>query len=162
MMPHQPGQPDRKIRPELMHQPMFHRHFRADHDKVRSVLTDIRKRFSEDINDDTMGRLELVLAEVMNNVAEHGSERALRSEQPSIHLCIVRHDSGLSCAVTDDGVSLPADCLLPRSLPDHGEILPEGGFGWYLIQDLTQALCYYREERRNFLAFSIPFSTEAA
>ena len=71
----------------------------------------------------------------------------------------MRHSSGLACALTDDGISLPDDCLLPRSLPPMvADDLPEGGFGWFLIQDLTQALCYYREESRNYLAFSIPFA----
>ena len=35
-------------------------------------------------------------------------------------------------------------------------MLPEGGFGWYLIQDLTASLSYFREGRRNFLAFIVP------
>lgn len=187
------------------YQTMFHRVFRADPIVVRGVLADIRQRFRDDVCDDTLGRLELVLAEVMNNVAEHGpqprnpadripigtapktavakdadpaaatacggadntssdSTPALRRRPstPAIHLCIVRHTNGLACAVTDDGVSLPDHCLLPRTLPGaNDEGLPEGGFGWFLIQDLTQALCYYREERRNFLAFSVPFDADS-
>ncbi|MDO5611959.1 MAG: ATP-binding protein [Paracoccus sp. (in: a-proteobacteria)] len=145
-------------------QPMFHRVFLATPMAVRAVLNDMRSRFRDNVDDDALGRLELVLAEVMNNVTEHGTappDDAPARRAPSIHLCIVRHDNGLSCAVTDDGVSLPADCLRPRDLPgsdDNG--MPEGGFGWYLIQDLTQALCYYREERRNFLAFCVPFSVD--
>ena len=34
--------------------------------------------------------------------------------------------------------------------------MPEGGYGWYLIQDLTASLSYFREGRRNFLAFIVP------
>ena len=45
------------------------------------------------------------------------------------------------------------------ALPDPAG-LPEGGFGWFLIQDLTQALCYYRRESRNYLAFNIPFAAD--
>ena len=180
---------------ERTYQTMFHRVFRADPVVVRNVLADIRQRFRDDVCDDTLGRLELVLAEVMNNVAEHGpqprdpanrippgsaprqsippdggagdiisnsgSSLRRRPSTPAIHLCIVRHTNGLACAVTDDGVSLPDHCLLPRSLPaPNDEGLPVGGFGWFLIQDLTQALCYYREERRNFLAFSVPFDAD--
>lgn len=148
-------------------QPMFHRVLHADPARVRETLKDIRQRFRAEVNADTLGRLELVLAEVMNNVAEHAALPAAGQDagqapghRPSIHLSIVRHETGLACAVSDDGVSLPEDCVLPRGLPvmDLSD-LPEGGFGWYLIQDLTQALCYYREEQRNFLAFSVPFST---
>lgn len=143
-------------------QPMFHRVLHADPARVRDALTDIRHRFRSEVGEDTLGRLELVLAEVMNNVAEHAAipvEGRIAERPPLIHISIVRHDTGLACAISDDGVSLPEECVLPRGLPvmDLSD-LPEGGFGWYLIQDLTQALCYYREEQRNFLAFSVPFA----
>ena len=143
-------------------QPMFHRVLRARADIVRDTLMDVRRRFADDVSQDTLGRLELVLAEVMNNVTEHAAIPAGHIRPPSIHISIVRHDTGLACAITDDGVSLPAACILPRSLPViDPQDLPEGGFGWYLIQDLTQALCYYREGPRNFLAFSVPFTDGA-
>lgn len=147
-------------------QPMFHRVLRARPMVVRDTLADIRRRFANELDEDALGRLELVLAEVMNNVTEHGTAldpaqrgRPAAHGAPVIHLCIVRHKNGLSCALTDDGISLPEGCLLPRSLPD-GSIadMPEGGFGWFLIQDLTQELCYYREDTRNFLAFHLPVS----
>lgn len=151
-------------KPVVQGQPMFHRVFRAQSDAVRSVLIDVRRRFAGEVCDDTLGRLELVLAEVINNVTEHGTGRAIKppglpgGTAPLVHLCIVGHDSGLACAITDDGPSVPDECLLPRDLPQRGlGDLPEGGFGWFLIQDLTQALCYYREDRRNFLAFSVPY-----
>ncbi|MBU3029147.1 ATP-binding protein [Paracoccus marinaquae] len=143
-------------------QPMFHRVLPANPAAVRDTLADIRLRFRSEVSEDTLGRLELVLAEVMNNIAEHAARPSSAGEgAPSIHLSIVRHDGGLACAISDDGVSLPEDCILPRGLPAMDpEDLPEGGFGWYLIQDLTQALCYYREDQRNFLAFRVPFSAE--
>lgn len=154
------GQADPIGRQQLRTHPMFHRVFAARPMAVRAVLAEVRGRFRDQVGDETLGRLELVLAEVMNNVTEHGPKRA-EEGTPSIHLCIVSHEGGLACAVTDDGVSLPPECLMPRNLPNGGEDgLPEGGFGWYLIQDLTHALCYYREDRRNFLAFSIPYATE--
>ncbi|WP_378947991.1 ATP-binding protein [Paracoccus sp. R86501] len=144
-------------------QPMFHRVLNARPLTVRDTLADMRRRFSNDVGEDTLGRLELVLAELMNNVAEHapiaGQEQT--AHVPVIHLCVVRHRAGLACALTDDGMSLPDDCVLPRSLPAAiPEDLPEGGFGWFLIQDLTQALSYYRRESRNYLAFNIPFASE--
>lgn len=137
-------------------QPMFHKVLTADPDAVRTTLKALRARFHDDVSSDTLGRLELVLAEVMNNVTEHAVD-GQSSGDPKIHLCVVRHDAGLACAITDDGASLPDDCLLPRQLPQlDAADLPEGGFGWYLIQDLTQELRYYREGQRNFLGFNIP------
>lgn len=143
-------------------QPMFHRVLRARPMIVRDTLADIRRRFAAEIDADALGRLELVLAEVMNNVTEHGPDPDATEGQdqvPMIHLCIVRHEGGLSCAITDNGISLPTSCLLPRTAPEAID-MPEGGFGWFLIQDLTQELCYYREETRNFLAFRVPFGDD--
>lgn len=156
-MPHrerQNAEPDPRATPRV--QPMFHRVLRAEPDHVRQALTDLRMRFATAVDADAMGRLELVLAEVMNNVAEHATTGG---GSGSMHVCIVMQEAGLSCAITDDGGSLPADCLKPRSLPSVDPLdLPEGGFGWFLIQGLTQALCYYREGHRNCLAFTLPYS----
>ena len=156
MTPTERRDPDFRAMPDA--QPMFNRVLTASPDAVRDTLRDIRERFREEVAEDTLGRLELVLAEVMNNVAEHAPEAAA-GRLPVIHLCVVRHVAGLACALTDDGAVLPAECLAPRSLPRAVD-MPEGGFGWYLIQDLTRALCYYREDSRNHLAFNVPFGPE--
>lgn len=146
----------RQPRPHLRIQPMFHRVLNAGPEDVRQALADLRARFEDAVDADTMGRLELVLAEVMNNVAEHAC--APGATPGLMHLCVVMHDSGLSCAITDHGNQLPPDCLRPRGLPAMDPLdLPEGGFGWFLIQGLTHSLCYYREDHRNCLAFTVPW-----
>ncbi|MBC9246135.1 ATP-binding protein [Paracoccus sp. 11-3] len=162
MIPHDRQKAGLGGRPSLQMQKMFHRVMQADPMAVRQALIDIRARFGDDVSHDTIGRLELVLAEVMNNITEHTAPSrtdGLRRSASMIHLSIVRDSTGLACAVSDDGQSLPEDCLRPRTLPEaaHPD-MPEGGYGWFLIQDLTQALCYYREGSRNFLAFNIPFA----
>ena len=143
---------------------LFHRVLSADPLEVRRTLLDIRVRFREEVGEDTLGRTELILAEVMNNITEHaGSDQTIeeRLYAPLIHLSIASHVTGLACAISDDGQSLPNDCLQPRALQDVVyPDLPEGGFGWFLIHDLTQSLCYYREGSRNFLAFTVPFAAE--
>lgn len=150
--------------------PMMHRIFRADPLTVREALAFLRERFDGSAAEDVIARLELALAEVLNNICEHGSRHdALRlggrSHAPLIHLCVARHAGGIACAVTDDGQPLPEACLSPPVPPFHlisasgaADIpsLPEGGFGWFLIQDLTASLSYFREGRRNFLAFIVP------
>ncbi|MTH63213.1 ATP-binding protein [Paracoccus shanxieyensis] len=151
-------------------QPIFHRIFRADPVTVRDALVFMRERFDGSAGDEVISRLELALAEVLNNICEHGARSEAqrlggRVHSPLIHLCVVRHVGGIACAVTDDGKPLPPECLDPRTLPyidvtsdedDAIMLLPEGGFGWYLIQDLTASLSYFREGRRNFLAFIVP------
>lgn len=153
-------------------QPIFHRIFRADPMTVRDALVFLRERFDGSAGDEVIARLELALAEVLNNICEHGARADAerlggRIHSPLIHLCVVRHVGGIACAVTDDGRPLPPECLDSRTLPyigpmeqDDGAVLtlPEGGFGWYLIQDLTASLSYFREGRRNFLAFIVPVS----
>ena len=159
-----------RIPPATGRQPMFNRIFRADPMTVRDALLFLRERFQDSACEEVIGKLELALAEVLNNICEHGTRtEALRLDgrphAPLIHLCVVRHVGGIACAVTDDGRPLPLSCLDPRPLPnaefdprDAGAVLmlPEGGFGWFLIQDLTASLSYFREGRRNFLAFIVP------
>lgn len=181
----------RQISPQPARGPqtMFHRVFRADPGSVRLILTEIGRRFSSIVDTGTAGRLELVLAEVLNNIGEHGSSAGAHhplheiwlqgpdsrprplpgatvatARVPLVHLCLTRHTTGIACAVTDDGQQLPAECLIrrePGGYDGPAEALPEGGFGWLLIHDLTQALCYFREGNRNFLAFCIPWEDTA-
>lgn len=196
---------------------MYHRVFRAENFAVRAALLALRIRFNDQVDDESIGRLELALAEVLNNICEHGGValslaagdcdpkaahdqqtqtgasparpdqgkvppvaretrsfvRKMQAEKdhaPTIHLCVIRQNNGLACAITDDGIALPEWCLLPfgdptfstfRSRENDIDTLPEGGFGWYLIQDLTHAMCYYREDQRNFLAFTVPYSVRS-
>lgn len=151
-------------------QPMYHRIFRADPLTVRTALQFLRERFDGSAGNDVIGKLELALAEVLNNICEHGIRHEAvrlngRPHAPLIHLCVARHVGGIACAITDDGKPLPASCLEMRSLPwsdpaprDPAKLisLPERGFGWFLIQELSASLSYFREGRRNFLAFIIP------
>lgn len=166
-------------RKDFRRQPMFHRVFRADNSAIRSALVELKGRFRPYADDDVIGRLELALAEVLNNICEHGieimsistsadySDPSEMRDVPTVHLCVIRQDAGLICAVTDDGVPLPDSCLQAsdfqierRALPLDASLiaeLPEGGFGWSLIQGLTHSIRYIREDRRNVLAFTVPY-----
>ncbi|MFT4012072.1 MAG: ATP-binding protein [Paracoccus sp. (in: a-proteobacteria)] len=167
--------PRGKLRCPPSRQPMFHRIFRADPLTVRDALTFLRQRFAGTAGEEVIARVELALAEVLNNICEHGSRPSVARptdhlQSPLIHLCVIRHVGGIACAITDDGKPLPTECLDRRSLPyisaegddDAVLSLPEGGFGWYLIQDLTASLSYFREGRRNFLAFIVPIDSPEA
>lgn len=148
--PLKPPQGRKKQRRE----PLFHRWFQARPLAVRDALLRLRQRFQGQVCDDMLGRAELVLAEVMNNIAEHGG--ADPSRVPVIHLTVMRHDTGLVCAITDDGPALPGRITAQQPGLPAADTLPEGGFGWFLIHDLTQQLCYFRDGGRNVLAFTIP------
>lgn len=148
------GDTAKRERPEAQ---IFHHSFPADPLSVRTALRAAVARFMRQLTADEAGTLELILAEVLNNIVEHSyGEDAVGT----ITLSMVRDRRGLSCSVSDDGVPLPMDCL---RTPDPGAsprpeptAFPEGGFGWFLIRDLAEDLGYRRENERNLLAFRLP------
>lgn len=139
---------------------IFHHQFVADPLSVRHALRAAMARFLRQMTETEAGTLELILAEVLNNIVEHGYDN---SGEGSITLSIVRDRRGMNCAVSDDGAALPLECLLHGRAggaeghvrPDPGD-LPEGGFGWFLIRDLAEDLGYRRENGHNLLAFRLP------
>ncbi len=155
MLAKQANQSVREMSPIARPEPqIFYHSFPADPLSVRTALRAALARFLRQVSPEEAGTLELVLAEVLNNIVEHGYAD---SNFGTISLSIVRDRKGLSCSVSDDGVALPDTCLHSGSntgpSPDH---LPEGGFGWFLIRDLAEDLGYHREKGRNLLAFRLP------
>lgn len=147
--------------------PTFHRVLRADPLSVRHTLAELCRKLGPLCPADAIGRLELVLAEVLNNIVEHGigaghgddaggDNAAGIARARAVHLLVSLEGRTLRCVITDTGVLLPGDCLAPRSLPRCEPELPEGGFGWYLIQDLVSELGYSRSAGRNCLTFTLP------
>ena len=103
-----------------------------------------------------LGIVELVMAEVLNNLTEHaflgranGAIR-LRAEHDGARLRILLRDNGspLPGARLPAGVCPSADGLV--------EDLPEGGFGWHLIRSLTSDLAYRSGAGWNELRVVIP------
>ncbi len=113
---------------------------------------------------DQRGTVEVVLAEVLNNVAEHAY--AGGSGKITVFLRLV--GAGLSCQVTDEGAPMPRGRLpegnhpVQRANPGDSFAtvpladLPEGGFGWHMIRRLTEGLLYSRVGGQNRLCFVIP------
>jgi len=137
---------------------IFHLSFPASPISVRTSLRAALARFARVMTADEAGTLELILAEVLNNIVEHSYGD---TGVGTITLSMVRDTQGLSCSVSDDGVPLPMTCLsqtdntISRPCP---ESLPEGGFGWFLIRDLATNLGYTRDDNRNLLAFRLPLT----
>lgn len=101
---------------------------------------------------DARGTVELVLAEVLNNVVEHAYARY----PGEIAVTLTLAADHLHCAVTDSGLPMPDDRLPQGDPPGLGGDLPEGGFGWNLIRTLTTHLSYCRRGGRNHLEFVLP------
>ncbi|WP_168732991.1 ATP-binding protein [Aliigemmobacter aestuarii] len=95
------------------------------------------------------GQVEIVLAEVLNNIVEHGYANG----SGTIRLVGRRHRGGVLFRITDLGRPFPGGTLPEGQPPDPGSDgnPPEGGFGWFLIRRLSCALRYRRGQGRNRL-----------
>lgn len=93
-----------------------------------------------------LGRAEVLLAEICNNIIEHayaggGGEIRLLIRWEAARLCFV---------IEDEGCELPGGCLPAGRLPDP-KLLPEGGFGWFLIRAMASEITYLRKGKTNRL-----------
>jgi len=102
---------------------------------------------------DELASLELVLAEILNNIVEHAYRG---NEAGIIEIQLSQTTAGLWCTVIDTGAMMPngepplgMQCDLNCDVAD----LPEGGFGWFLIRELAHDLEYTHEEGQNRLSF---------
>lgn len=103
------------------------------------------------------GSAELVLAEVLNNVAEHAYAEGVGP----VEVTLFALPTGVGCQIVDQGLPMPGERLPEGRAPDLDDAapddLPEGGFGWHLIRSLTRDLSYLRSDDRNRLRFILPF-----
>lgn len=95
---------------------------------------------------------EIVLAEALNNIAEH----AYAAGEGAIEVEVAPAAGGVACTIRDRGAAMPGGALPAGLLPAaDGPDLPEGGFGWHLIRRLTRDLAYRRDGSGNRLSFRI-------
>ncbi len=124
--------------------------------EVRHALAGIVAEWrTRDIPPDLISRAELVLAEVLNNVVEH----AMRDVPGGRITVDWKLDSGrLLLCVTDDGRPMPDADLPSGRLPEPSETAadtPEGGYGWFLIRHLVDALTYQRHGGTNRVSITL-------
>ena len=126
---------------------------------VRRALAEIRERIKAGgATPDTLSRIEIALAEVLNNVVEHALHHA---QDGNIRVVVTPRDMDWHFEVSDNGVALPGDALPNPPLPKTSlplADLPEGGFGWAIVNMLARDLRYTREADRNVLSFVMPAS----
>lgn len=126
--------------------------FPSDNLSVRQALQQV---LGLSLSPDDKSVVEIVLAEILNNIVEHAYQ-----EKPTGHIELVVRPmrDGLHVAVQDSGLPLPDGLPKKQMLPDLDcatADLPEGGFGWFLVRELTQDLHYERLDGRNILSFRI-------
>lgn len=115
---------------------------------------------SNGVADSDCGKVEIVAAEALNNVVEHaywdsgsGTIRLRCRQSP---LCI-------NITILDQGVPVPLHVFAKRDTPNINvaiDNLPEGGFGWMLIQEMTENLSYQRVDGTNCLRMAVPLGGE--
>jgi serine/threonine-protein kinase RsbW len=100
--------------------------------------------------------VQLVLAEVINNIMEHAYPEG-GAAGPIVIKCTGR-DDGLHLHIQDEGSPMPGG-QLPLGMSQSLNVglcdLPEGGFGWFLIKDLAKDLKYRRIGQENHLHLRI-------
>ncbi len=107
---------------------------------------------------DKAGDVKIALSEAINNVVEH----AYAGIEPAKVQISCRLDRDrLDILISDTGHPLPGyrpPDGVPASVETDVQDLPEGGFGWYLIHQLTNEIRYERRNGCNLLSlrFDIP------
>ncbi len=141
----------------------FRRAIPADPLSVRAALADLGTSLTRlGIASDHIETLELVVAEILNNIVEH----AYRDMDPGpIDIGVEALGGAIQCAVSDSGAPMPGSRLPQGAHPGRGtsiDDLPDGGYGWFLIRGLAQDLTYTRIGDRNVLRFRIDFPSSCA
>ncbi|TCL00650.1 serine/threonine-protein kinase RsbW [Shimia isoporae] len=126
--------------------------------EVRVALETLRERLTErQLEACNAGTLEIVLAEVLNNVVEH----ALADRSDGLIALTGNYDkNSWHLKVRDNGKPMPDDQIPSGNAPDVETDLmdlPEGGFGWMMVRTLARNIAYSRaDDSWNELTFSIP------
>lgn len=117
---------------------------------VRAGLAGVMAALSGRLGEaDARQNVELVLAEVLNNIVLHAhGGRA----DGLVDLRLRPVADGVLCRVLDDGAPMARGGVPDGSFPPAGA---RGGFGWVLIRALATGISYRRREGRNCLDFRI-------
>ena len=127
-------------------------------DAVRGALAFFLNRLAPlNLSDDARDTIELVVAETLNNIVEHAF---CDHPQPGFIRIRCHYRSGdLHLRITDFGNAMPDRALpQPKKFDAASPVsdLPEGGFGWNLIHELTGDVSYARSGPMNIINMRIP------
>jgi len=123
----------------------------AVRDALARVIDQLR---GQGLGVEELGSVELVLAEALNNIVEH----AYGDMGGEIQLWWTLGPRGLQVRIADHGAAMPdgkAPLTFGQCAVDHAAIVPEGGFGWFLITGLAHNIVYRRESGINILTFRV-------
>lgn len=104
------------------------------------------------------GDVKIALAEAINNVVEH-AYAGLPPDRVWINCLMCRET--LEVQIMDTGNPMPGlqpPGGAPPPLDTIRQDLPEGGFGWFMIRQLTSGLRYERRDGYNCLCLWFDFT----
>lgn len=108
---------------------------------------------------DLRTRAQIALAEACNNIVEHAYQPRPPGVAAMITIDIAGDSAGLQVTIRDKGRAMPDGPLpgrtLPQFDPDDPANLPEGGFGWALLRDMTRSLSISHQNGQNILRFRL-------
>lgn len=116
---------------------------------ILSVMSELK---GLGLTDGRLDEVQIALAEAINNVIEHAYAGSTAGDV--LVQCSLETDQ-LWVNIKDAGAPFP-DNKLPEGKPavitEDINDLPEGGFGWFLIRELTSDIQYARQSGRNELS----------
>lgn len=121
----------------------------------RALLLAMRPLEDLGWSDEAQGRVQIVLAEALNNIVEH-AYRGAADGQIRLHLRVT--PALAEIRLSDAGHAMPDGALPKHRESDLGgarSALPEGGFGWALIHRLCDHVSYRRDHGDNKLSLRV-------
>ncbi len=103
-----------------------------------------------DATDADITNVQIVLGEALNNIIKHGFES---EGSGRIELKISLMGDGIVVRLCDDGIAFTPPEISDTPLQGKNDLknLPEGGFGWFLIKQITSSIEFTRFTNRNYL-----------
>lgn len=134
--------------------------FRATEIEARSGICAVAEQLRvHGVGEETAGDIEIALAEAINNIVEHAYSDI---EPGKIKVVCSFQQSRLDIRISDKGLPLPSGELpegAPALITESKQDLPEGGFGWFLIRQLTSDIHYNRQNGQNRLSLGFNFDS---
>lgn len=120
---------------------------------IRDALMVVKSALCGVTKVDVIGSVEIVLAELCNNIGQHGYDNVGR-----ISVRLAQDGNNVVCTVIDQGQAPPPGFFCPAfadppTVP--AEDLPINGFGGYLIRAFAKGLRYQRTFGWNIVTFHI-------
>lgn len=145
------------IGPRLVMDKTYPADFRWVRRAVQNAVDELR---ADGLSNDALGSVEIVLAEALNNVAEHAYPPDVSGE---LRVIIRRRTKALMFEIRDKGRPMPKGRAPVGNHPmtefDQQDSMPEGGYGWFLIREIVSDLVYDRHDDENFLLIRMAIDT---